>query len=545
MSEKETLLCRLTELMCEKQQIFLLLDELYEDEIISPYVRNIQIDSPYQQLLFDGVLSQYNHQNELVVSFTIEAYFHHLLAKVLQKDKRYQSAESLLQLIQNNNLLGIKDGISNMLIYDIENGNYLRLIEFIDLEIENDEIISICILPTIFSFQSNKVVESLNLLLENCTINDWILLQKCHEKLFDLELHEIRNEITEYLLKINEKESIIYFEIISSGIAQLNSKLSIDSLEKLVNSEINFNSKIYYNIAYCYERLMNSKKALEYYNKSLEHENSLKLDRIALLKQKIAWTYFNLGDYDKSLKLNEEALNIRINLFGTYNKYVAHSKNDLGLVWDAKKHTIKSIKLIEEAIDILSKELGENIIDIGTSYYNLGNIYYSLEDNKKALLYFKKSISIYNKLLGENHINLQYFYFSVGLIEYDNKNSLSALSYFEKSLEVVNNFLGQFHFESGITHQWIGFSKYELDRFDEAINSFLISNNIKEEIYNYAYIGLCQNHLNNKEEGIFNLNNGLNILTINSSNDDKEILILLAQKLNKENELPEWIKNIN
>jgi hypothetical protein len=66
MSKKETLLYRLTELIFEKQQTFLLLDELYEDEIISAYVRNIQIDSPYQQLLFDGVLSQYNHQNELV-----------------------------------------------------------------------------------------------------------------------------------------------------------------------------------------------------------------------------------------------------------------------------------------------------------------------------------------------------------------------------------------------------------------------------------------------------------------------------------------------
>ncbi|MFY7945068.1 MAG: tetratricopeptide repeat protein [Crocinitomicaceae bacterium] len=545
MPEKETLLYRLTDLMFEKQQTFLLLDELYEDEIISPFVRNIQIDSPYQQLLFEGVLSQYNHQNELVVSFTIEAYFHHLLAKVLQKDERYRSAESLLELIQNNNLLGINDGLSNLLIYDIENGNYSRLIEFVDLEIENDEIISICILPTIFSFQSNKVVESLKLLFENCTINDWLLLQKCHEKLFDLELHEIRNEITEYLLKINEKASIIYFEIISSGIAELNSKLSIDSLEKLVNSEINFNSKIYYNIAYCYERLMDSKKALEYYNKSLEHENPLKLDRIALLKQKIAWTYFNLGDYDKSLKLNEQALNIRINLFGKYNKYVAHSKNDLGLVWDAKKNSKKSINLIEEAIDILSKELGENIIDIGTSYYNLGNIYYSLKDSKKALFFFNKSILIYNRLIGENHLNLQNFYFSIGLVHYDNNNYLSALSYFEKSLKVVNIFLGEHHFESIIIHQWIGYSKYELNRFEDAIKSFLTSNKIEKNVYNYAYIGFCQNQLNNIEEGIRNLKNGLNYLTINSTNDEKEIIRLLAQKLNKENELPQWIKNIN
>ena len=88
MSPKETLLYRLTELMFEKQQTFLLLDELYEDEVISSFVWNIQIDSPYQQLLFDGVLSQYNHQNEIVVSFTIEAYFHHLLANAEIRKER-------------------------------------------------------------------------------------------------------------------------------------------------------------------------------------------------------------------------------------------------------------------------------------------------------------------------------------------------------------------------------------------------------------------------------------------------------------------------
>jgi hypothetical protein len=73
----------------------------------------------------------------------------------------------------------------------------------------------------------------------------------------------------------------------------------------------------------------------------------------------------------------------------------------------------------------------------------------------------------------------------------------------------------------------------------------LTSNKIEKNVYNYAYIGFCQNQLNNIEEGIRNLKNGLNYLTINSTNDEKEIIRLLAQKLNKENELPQWIKNIN
>ena len=44
--------------MLEKQQHILLLDDLFEDEQIGSFVRNIQIDSPYQQVIFEGVLTE-------------------------------------------------------------------------------------------------------------------------------------------------------------------------------------------------------------------------------------------------------------------------------------------------------------------------------------------------------------------------------------------------------------------------------------------------------------------------------------------------------
>ena len=69
-AQKETILFRLTEIMFQKQQTFLLLDELYEDEVIGSSIRNIQIDSPFQQLLFEGVLSQSIVGDSISVSFT-------------------------------------------------------------------------------------------------------------------------------------------------------------------------------------------------------------------------------------------------------------------------------------------------------------------------------------------------------------------------------------------------------------------------------------------------------------------------------------------
>jgi hypothetical protein len=50
------LLHRLAELMLDKKQHQLSLDDLSKDEHIGDFVKSIQIDSPYQQLLFEGTL---------------------------------------------------------------------------------------------------------------------------------------------------------------------------------------------------------------------------------------------------------------------------------------------------------------------------------------------------------------------------------------------------------------------------------------------------------------------------------------------------------
>ena len=83
MTNNHLLLYRLTELMLMKNKHILELDDLFEDDEIGEYVRSIQIDSPYQQMLLDGVLTESVIDEKLCVSFTVEGYFHHLLGEVI------------------------------------------------------------------------------------------------------------------------------------------------------------------------------------------------------------------------------------------------------------------------------------------------------------------------------------------------------------------------------------------------------------------------------------------------------------------------------
>ena len=55
MTDNHQLLYRLAELMLQHEQHILPVDLLFDDEQIGDFVKSIQIDSSYQQMLLEGV----------------------------------------------------------------------------------------------------------------------------------------------------------------------------------------------------------------------------------------------------------------------------------------------------------------------------------------------------------------------------------------------------------------------------------------------------------------------------------------------------------
>ena len=83
MTDNHLLLYRLAELMLEHEQHVLPVDLLFDDDLIGDFVKSIQIDSPYQQMLIEGVLTESVRDEKLYVSFTVEGYFHFVLGEVI------------------------------------------------------------------------------------------------------------------------------------------------------------------------------------------------------------------------------------------------------------------------------------------------------------------------------------------------------------------------------------------------------------------------------------------------------------------------------
>jgi len=138
------LLFRLAELMMYHEQQVLPVDFLFDDEQIGDFVKSIQIDSPYQQMLLEGVLTEIVREQKLFVSFSVEGYFHHVLGQVIHNSSLGKSPLFFYDLLQSNRLTGIHEGISNSLLLDVSKGKHNNLISLIE---NSNKYYNICIKP--------------------------------------------------------------------------------------------------------------------------------------------------------------------------------------------------------------------------------------------------------------------------------------------------------------------------------------------------------------------------------------------------------------
>lgn len=124
MSEPKTLLYRLAELMLEAGSNELSVDPLFDDPEIGDWVKSIQIDSPYQQMLLHGVLTESVKENELKVRFTFEGYLIFLMSQKIIRAIEKKNSFSLPHWLSPNDVFGIEEyELANE--YELAKNNYL------------------------------------------------------------------------------------------------------------------------------------------------------------------------------------------------------------------------------------------------------------------------------------------------------------------------------------------------------------------------------------------------------------------------------------
>lgn len=359
---KEIILLRLAELMLLQEKNYIAIDELYNDNIIGVYVKNIQIDSPFQELLFEGVISQYLSENEIIITFTVEAYFHLVLARLITSQKKYRKDSDLNFLLLNSKLKGIAATIKIILSEDIIYNNYSRLTYFID---EGGKSLEVSIQALGTAFLLYPIESVIQELMANPSISDWLAIKKSYDYLSENNKVEVINKINHYLLNEPVLEQFLESQLKNKD-TQFASLIEIVSLYKSANALDKAKD--------CYEKII----------KLLEQNSQTNIVNLCNALETYGESEYNRSGqdgYKRAMDSLTKALNYRIDnglgqplVLANTHKLLGLAYLSLGLqVRESKVHLEKSLNYYQQvyiASDPICLEI-ERIIGIVTFWWGL------------------------------------------------------------------------------------------------------------------------------------------------------------------------------
>ena len=506
MTGNHLLLYRIAELMLEHEQHNLPVDLLFDDEKIGEFVKSIQIDSPYQQMLIEGVLTESVREEKLYVSFTVEGYFHYVLGEVICTKSKGLGAEILKQIIKENKLTGTKEGVEQCLIRDIQNDDLSRLILLIDY---GGEMIEISSTPLAYAFnrintnsKSNTVTKDeyhnnvkfiLTLLLNQPTNNDIEVLIKSLEIIESTQrnvlLGVLLQNINEYIIPDSEPKALLF----SRTIEFIDKSKQRHSLEYLIKESKKFiknkNAEFLFLIGQQYKNLSDYENSILYFEQALDAATVSSSNAYLLHKinNSLGTALREYGDYNSARSYYEESLKIGIDFFGENHALTSYSYNNLGVIWSELGDFNKSIEYFKISLEIEKRINGEQHPMTSIRYNNLGVLNNEIRETKKALDYQTKGLNINKRLFGENHLSTCRSYINIGEIYMDLNLFNEAELNFRKGLTGYTITYGEWHPTVAEAQYYMGLLYVKKNQLDSAVECFNISLSIFADIFNESH----------------------------------------------------------
>jgi len=534
------LLYRLAELMLQHEQHILPVDLLFDDEQIGDFVKSIQIDSPYQQMLSVGMLTESFKEEKLFVSFTIEGYFHYVLGEVIYMLSEGKEPEFLNRIIEENKLIGAREGVEQCLLRDVQNQDVKRLIWLIDFGGKSLEICSIPLANAFLQFsrkdgssETTKIEEIVSELLANPSENDLIALEKTINHVENLQDFKSSLLIFSVLSKKLKPNSLKAAILLAKSIKSLDKKDKLASLNVLEDVCYRFPTNEDFQslntlLAAEFKAIGDFKKALKFYELSLELSKKLNGETHKTTAQafsNLGNIYSVLGDYDQALTYYTLSLDIQISLFGPTNENSAPGYSNVGAIWSKKGDLVKALEYYNKALeiklqckgkfhletalcysnvgamhskkdsfelagvyynrslDIRLKILGENHLDTAVSLTNMGSLYSKLGDLDKAVEYYQTSLKTRLLNLDENHPDIALNLTNLGAIYSKKKDFVNALKFYKQSMDIRLEALGPNHDKTALSMINYGSVLTKLNKKQEAKIYFEKSKDIYTRVF--------------------------------------------------------------
>ncbi len=450
MTDNHLLLYRLAELMLQHEQHILPVDLLFDDEQIGDFVKSIQIDSPYQQMLLEGVLTESVRDEKLYVSFTVEGYFHYVLGEVIDRTITDSDMESISQTIIHSKLNGARSGLEEFFIKRAVNGKESIIYEFIDLYPDHLNLVIRAFALLITFNDINSVLDNM---FEEFSDNDLSLLLEVIEYMYinypathiDLQTELINYEFLsqiesfkkaylEALINSSDESFVVkIIDSVSSDDTKMEFLINSDKIklyikvnqyelaEKIIARNIQLLQflelqdekealiSFYGNISFYYSEVGKYNLAVEAAKKTLSFSDEYRLDYGVLLNN-LALKYIDLRMFNEAQSCLEKALFFDLKKFGQYSRNVASRYGNFGLLYLEQLKYSEAITCIRKAVEIDRTLLGDQDENVATRLINLAVALSYQDQIEEALecVYEARSIDIAN--YGDKHPMVAFSY---------------------------------------------------------------------------------------------------------------------------------------
>ena len=243
--------------------------------------------------------------------------------------------------------------------------------------------------------------------------------------------------------------------------------------------------------------------------------------------------------YKEALEHHQEALEIRIRLYGQTHPQVAESLNNVGACLDCLGDYTQAIGYYKRALRIRQNTLGPDHPDVGQSLYNLGFVSVEQGAFTQAILFFGQSRSIYERSVGIDHYVLGIIHSNLGGVFRKRKEFNLANEHYRESLRILIASLGPDHSDVATCLSLMGSLAEELGQHSLSRSHLTRALNIRQKVFGAdhpktaeAYAGLASLALatDRSEEGEALYNKAISIMEKHYGQDHPKIAGVLFER---------------
>lgn len=520
MTENQLLLYRLAELMLEHEQHIMSVDILFDDELIGDFVKSIQIDSPYQQLLFEGVLTESIRDEKLCVSFTVEGYFHYLLGLVLERKFIHHSAQDIFNAISINNLIGLKEGFEYFLLRKVENQEFDFLCWYIDYGVgfntSTVDALAYGYIQAALYPVGQTIGDISKAIFATPTSNDIDVIHKVINRIEQLQKKDVLGLIYESVLKYMEPNTAQSAQIFANATQYLETVEKTEKLDFLTSINFDLNDievvTFYQSIGSEWDKLGKYDKSISAFNKAisaitpiLENYRS----EFAEINNNLGIALQHAGKLDESLKKYHFALDIYTSYFGPEHNAIGTIYNNIGQLFQDTGDLDKALEYYQKALVKDEILYGNYHPNTAITLNNIGSLYVAISKFEDAKTCYDKALNIFLQIFGELHHWTATIYNNLSLLYVKQKSLSTAIDNSQKALSIIERVFGAEHPWYATTVNNIGGIYMESGDLDNALKYYHDGLDIKRGIFNEDHpsigisiynIGKCFHDLGNAEK---------------------------------------------